>query len=115
LFHGEVLEMLLLVGDDDVDVVGAAEAVVHGRKQAVGVRWEIDAYNLRTLVRDHVQKARILMCEAVVILPPYCRSQEDVERSNLVPPFDLETLFDPLAMLIDHGVDDVDEGLIAVE
>jgi hypothetical protein len=55
------------------------------------------------------------MCEAVVILSPDCRCEEDVERSNLLPPFDFEALLDPLAMLVDHRVDDVDEGLVAVQ
>jgi hypothetical protein len=39
VLHVEVLEMVLLVGDDDVDVVGAAETVVGYREKAVGVWW----------------------------------------------------------------------------
>ena len=115
LVHGEKLEVLLFVGYDDVDVVGAADAVVHCGEQTVGVRWEVDAYNFRALVCDNVQEAGILMCEAVVILSPDCRCEENIERSNLLPPFDFEALLDPLAMLVDHGVDDVDEGLVAVQ
>lgn len=115
LLHGEELEVLLFVGHDDVDVVGAAEAVVHCGEQTVGVRWEVDAYNFRALVCDNVQEAGILMSKAVVILSPDCGCEEDVERSNLLPPFDFEALLDPLAMLVDHGIDDVDERLITVE
>lgn len=37
--HVEVLKMVLLVGDDDVDVVGAAKTVVGYREKAVGVWW----------------------------------------------------------------------------
>jgi hypothetical protein len=55
------------------------------------------------------------MGETIMILSPDRRREQDVERSDLVPPFDFETLLDPFAMLVDHGVDDVDEGLVAVE
>ena len=115
LLHGEVLQMLLLVGYDDVDVVFAAEAVVHRREQAVGVWWEVDANDLRALIRYDVKETWILVCESIVILSPYSGSKQNVERSNLLPPFDFKTLLDPLAVLVDHGVDDVDERLVAVE
>lgn len=39
VFHVEVLRVDLLIGNDYVDVVLASEAVVHGRKQAVGIWW----------------------------------------------------------------------------
>ena len=55
------------------------------------------------------------MGEAVVVLTPYGRCEENVERSNLLPPLYLETLLDPLAVLVNHGVDDVNERLVAVE
>jgi hypothetical protein len=58
---------------------------------------------------------RVLVRKTVVILTPDCGCEQNVERSDLLPPFDLEALLDPLAVLIDHGVNDVDEGLIAVE
>ena len=32
-----------------------------------------------------------------------------------MPPLYLETLLDPLAVLVNHGVDDVNERLVAVE
>ena len=41
--HVEVLEVRLLVGDDDVDVVDGAEAVVGDGEEAVGVGREVDA------------------------------------------------------------------------
>jgi hypothetical protein len=56
-----------------------------------------------------------LVCEAIVVLSPYSRCEENVERRDLLPPFDLKTFLDPLAMLIDHRVDDVDERLVAIE
>lgn len=115
LLHGEVLEMLLLVGNNDVDVVFATKAVVHCREQAVGVWWEVDTDNLGTLVRHYVEEAWVLMRESVMILSPDSRSKQNVERSNLLSPFDFETLLNPLAVLVDHGVNDVNERLVAVE
>ena len=39
----EALQLRLLVDDDEVDVVAAAQAVVGDREQAVGVRRQVDA------------------------------------------------------------------------
>ena len=44
--HPEPLRGGLLAGDDDVDIIAAAQAVVGHRQQCVGVRWQIDAHNL---------------------------------------------------------------------
>jgi len=55
------------------------------------------------------------MSETIMILSPDSGREQDVEGSDLCAPFDLVTLLDPFAMLVDHGVDDVNEGLVAVE
>jgi hypothetical protein len=65
--HVEELDVVLLVGDDNVDVVGGAEAVVHCAQQAVRVGWEVDADNFGRLVYDDREEAGILVSEAVVI------------------------------------------------
>jgi len=56
-----------------------------------------------------------LMREAVVVLPPDSRSKEDVERRDLLSPLDFEALLNPLAVLVYHRVNDVNEWLVAVE
>ena len=56
--HVQVLQMDLLVGDDHVDVVLAAQAVVGDREQAVHVRRQIDARDVGALVHHHVEEAR---------------------------------------------------------
>jgi hypothetical protein len=63
----------------------------------------------------HTQETRVLMRETVMILSPDSSSKEDVQRGNLLTPFHLETFLDPLAVLIDHGIDDMDERLVTVK
>jgi hypothetical protein len=60
----------LLVGDDDVHVVLATEAVVAYREQTVGVGRQVDAHHAGALVRHHVEEAGVLVREPVVVLPP---------------------------------------------
>lgn len=115
LLHVEVLQMLLLVRDNDVDVVGAAEAMVHNGEEAVAVWGQVDADDFWALVGDYVEEAGVLVREAVVVLSPDCGCEEDVERGDFLAPFDFEAFLEPLAVLVDHGVNDVDEGFVAVE
>ena len=58
LVDGRELQVLLLVGDDDVDVVGAAQAVIGDRQQRVGVGRQVDAHDRRALVGDEIDEAR---------------------------------------------------------
>lgn len=70
LIHGKVLQVLLLVGYDRIDVVGGGQAMIHDRKKTVAIWGEIDTDHLGALVRKNIQETRILMSEAIVILPP---------------------------------------------
>ena len=63
----------------------------------------------------HDRRSRVLMAEAVVILPPDVRGQEIVERSDRAPPLDLVGALQPSSVLIDHRIDNMDEGLVAGE
>lgn len=60
--------MVLFVGDDDVDVICAAETVVHAGKKTVSVGWEVDSYDFWALVGDDIEESGILMGEAIVVL-----------------------------------------------
>jgi len=60
-FHVKVLQVVLLVGDNAVDVAFTLEAVGHGGKKTIAIWWEIDANNRRRLVGEDVEKPRILM------------------------------------------------------
>ena len=106
--------MLGLVGDDDVDVIGAAEAVVGHAEQAIRVGRQVDAGDFGALVGDDVEEARVLVGEAVVILAPDERGDEEIDRRDGHSPSQLELrLLQPLGVLVEHGVDDVDEGFVA--
>ena len=55
------------------------------------------------------------MGEPVIVLTPDVARQEVVEGSNGATPWDLSADLQPLRMLVEHGIDDVDERLITVE
>ena len=80
--HVEPLQLRLLVDDDQVDVVAAAEAMVGHREQAVGVRRQIDARHRASLREHGVDQARALVAEAVVVVAPAGRRQQDVQRRD---------------------------------
>jgi hypothetical protein len=61
----------------------------------------INADNISLLIHDMIDKPRILMSESVVILPPYVRSQQVVERRDRTPPLDLAGDLQPLRVLVD--------------
>ena len=48
----------MLAGDDDVDVMAAAQAVIHHREQAIGIRRQIHAHDFGFLVDDVIDEAR---------------------------------------------------------
>ena len=59
--HVEIGQGGLLAGDDDVDVVAAAQAVVGNRQQRVAVRRQVHPHHLGAFVGDQVDEPRILM------------------------------------------------------
>ena len=64
-----------LAGDDHVDVVAAAQAVVSHRQQRVGVGRQVHPDDVGFLVHHMVEEAWILVGEAVVVLLPHVRAQ----------------------------------------
>ena len=61
------------------------------------------------------RETRNLVRKAVVILSPNCGGYEDVEGGNLGSSFDFVALLESFAMLVDHRVNDVDEGLVGLK
>ncbi len=113
--HVQPLQLRLFAGDDDIDVVAAAQAMVGDREQRVGVRRQIDADDIRLLVHHMVDETRVLVAESVVVLPPDVRGEQVIQRGDGPPPGDLARHLEPLGVLVEHRVDDVDEGFVAGE
>ncbi len=113
--HRQVVQRRLLARHDDVDVVPAAQAVVGDGQQRVRVRREVHPDYLRLLVDHMVDEARVLMGEAVVVLPPDMAGEQVVQRRDRTPPRDVAGRLQPLRVLVHHRVDDVDERLVAGE
>src|SRR5215208_7025260 len=84
-------------------------------EQGVGVRRKVDAYDVGLLVGDEIDEARVLVAEAVVILLPDVRGQEIVERGDRSSPGQAARNLEPLGVLVEHGIYDVDEGFVAGE
>ena len=61
---GEPLRRGLLAGDDEVDVVAAAQAVVGDGEQGVGVGREIDADDVGLLVEQVIDEAGVLVARS---------------------------------------------------
>src|SRR5687768_9638253 len=59
-----------------------------------------------------VDEPRVLVAESIVILPPNMGAQEVVKRANRPPPGNVVANLQPLRMLIEHRIDDVNERLV---
>jgi len=59
--HVQPVRGRLLAGDDHVDVVAAAQAMVGDRQEGVGVRRQVDPDHFRLLVHHVVDEARVLV------------------------------------------------------
>ena len=114
-FHRQPLRQRMLAGDHDIDVVAAAQAMVGHRQQAVRIGREVDPNDVGLLVDDMVDEARVLVCEAVVVLLPDVRSQQVIQRGDGSAPRQLTRHLQPFGVLTEHRIDDADEGFVAVE
>src|SRR5690606_8843500 len=110
--HVEKLQVVLLVADDHIDVVVAAQAVVGGGQQAVGVGGQIDAGDRRAIVHHQVEASRVLVGEAVVVLAPHGGGDQQVDGGDGRAPGQVLADGQPLGVLVEHGVDDMDEGFV---
>ncbi len=113
--HVQPLRRRVFAGDHDIDVVAAAQAVVHHRQQTVGIRRQVNPHDLGLLVYDMVDEAGVLVRKAVVVLAPDMRGQQVVQGGDLVPPRQARGDLQPLGVLVEHRIDDMDERLVAVE
>ena len=89
--------------------------MIGDRQQAIRVRRQIDPHDVGFLVGDVIDEARILVGKAVVILAPDMRGEQVVQRCDRLAPGNLAAHFQPLGVLVEHRIDDVDERLVAGE
>ena len=115
LVHRQPHRRGLFAGDDHVDVIAAAQAMVGDGEQAVRIGRQIDAHDFGFLVHDVVDEAGILMREAVVVLAPDVRAEQVVERGDGPPPRNVIADLQPFRVLVEHRVDDVNERFVAGE
>src|ERR1019366_7297174 len=97
------------------DIMPAPQTMIAHGKQAVSVGREVNADDVGFLIDHMIDEAWILMGESVVILPPHVRSQQIVEGCDRTPPLDLACNLQPLGVLVEHGIDDVDKRFVAGE
>src|ERR1700690_3775643 len=62
-----------------------------------------------------VDETRILVTESIVVLAPDMRGQQVIERCDPASPWQLRGYLQPLGMLVEHGVDNMDKRFITVE
>src|SRR5205085_6824349 len=84
-------------------------------KKAIGIWRQIHPNNIGLLVHYVIDEPRILMGKAVVVLTPHVRREQVIERGDRAPPFDVTRDFQPLRVLVEHGIDDVNERFVTRE
>src|SRR5580700_3198982 len=84
----EPLPLRMFAGNDYVDVVSAAQTVIRYRQEAVCIGRQIDAHDVGFLIRDMINKARILVGKAIVVLSPDMRREQVIQRRDRLAPWD---------------------------
>ncbi|KAG9954467.1 D-xylulose 5-phosphate/D-fructose 6-phosphate phosphoketolase, partial [Aureobasidium melanogenum] len=98
VLHVQILKVVLLVGNNNIDVVGGLQTVVHSAEKAVGIRRKVDTDNFRRLVGNNIEETGVLVSEAIVVLAPDGGGKQDVERGNFLSPRHLVALLEPLCV-----------------
>ena len=62
-----------------------------------------------------VDESRVLMGKAVMGLLPDVGGEQIIERGDFSPPRQLGCDLQPFGVLVEHGIDDVNKGLVAVD
>ena len=89
--------------------------MVPDRQQAIGVRRQINTHDGSLLVDHMIDETRILMGKTIMGLLPDVGGEQIIERGDFSPPRQFGGDLQPLGVLVEHRIDDVDKGLIAVE
>src|SRR5664279_3800840 len=89
--------------------------MIGDRQQAVRIWRQIDPHYLGFLVRDMIDESGILVRKAIMVLSPDVRSEQIIQRSDRLTPRNLPGYLQPLRVLIEHRIDDMNEGFLARE
>ncbi len=73
---------------------------------------QVDANQLGFLVDHVINEAGILVTKPIVVLPPHQRTEQVIQGSDRPPPGNVTRHLQPLGMLVEHRIHDVDEGLV---
>ena len=117
LIKGNPCWRRLLACENSVDAVsGGVSFLAHGQ-QKVGIGRIIDVYHVIVvvaLVEQNIDKAWILVREAIVVLSPHVARKQYIDgRDGLAPRDMADRCLKPLCVLVDHGVHNVHERLVA--
>ena len=93
----------------------AAQAVVHHREQTVGIRWEVHSHHRGFFIHNVVDKTWVLVGKPVVILTPHMGGQQIIQRGYRAPPGNLRGYFEPLGVLVEHRINNMDKGFVAIK
>jgi hypothetical protein len=115
VLNGEPLGGWMFARHHHVDVVAAAQAVIHDAQQAIRIGWQVDPDDLGLLVYRMIDEPRVLMGEAIMILAPDVARQKVVQRGDGSPPREAPRDLQPLRVLVEHRIDDVRECFVGVE
>ena len=90
--------------------------MIGDRQQRIGIGRQVDRATDGPLVGDQIDEAGILVREAVVVLTPDRRRQQDVlGRDRRTPRHLVLADVQPLGVLVEHRVDDVGERFVGVK
>ncbi len=75
----EPLQLWLFVDHDEVHIIARAKTMIGDGEQGVRIGREVDPGDRSALREHHVDQARSLVTEPVVIVAPARRREQDVE------------------------------------
>ncbi len=89
--------------------------MIRHAEQTIRIRRQIHANHIRLFIHDMIDKTRVLVRKSVVVLPPDVAGEQIIQRRDGPAPGKIANDFQPLGVLIEHRIDDVDERFVAIE
>src|SRR5580698_8978110 len=112
LVHVQPLQLWLLAGGDDIDVIASPQTMIEDTQETVAVRRIVHADDFTPARQSIVDKACCLMAESIVIVTPCMTCEQNVQRCDRFAPWILLALLKPLGMLRHHGINNLRKCLV---